>query len=158
MKVISFLLLFIVSFTVFAQEEESDLQIKNISIGLRLGNPSGITFKKYFSDHALELNVGSTVGKNGGLSVFLHYLLHNAITSIGETNDIEGFSWYFGAGGQFKGSGNNTDFGIDGVIGLEYRIPEHPVTLFIDVIMNLEIVDDPFDIDLDGGIGGRYTF
>jgi hypothetical protein len=52
MKNISFVFLLIFSAPIFAQHQ---------SIGLRLGNPVGLTYKKYLSNstHAFELGIGS---------------------------------------------------------------------------------------------------
>ena len=95
---------------------------------------------------------------NNGGSVFLHYLIHNAITELGETENIEGLHWYYGAGAQIKSMGGIGNFGVDAVLGSEFRIPDQSIVLFLDFIMYLEIIDTPLYVGIDGGIGARYIF
>lgn len=183
----------------------------NWAIGIRLGDPSGISIKKYMENKALELSVGRThilsrrgwyderfdnwyKDKNYGYKDFqylgytasapigiqLHYLFQKNISKLGDEN-ISGLHWYFGFGGQFrfqrytfdyryKLDGNNEwfyatgesvadlDIGADGVIGLEYRFKDVPVSIFTDVTLFMEVVDNPFLFWFQGGIGGRYNF
>ena len=180
----------------------------NWGVGLRAGDPMGITVKKYMENNALELNFGRThlFGGKGyynnrfddwylenkfGYKDFqylgfkasvpigfqLHYLIHKDIP----IDDLEGLQWYFGAGGQlrfqtytfdyrYKLEGNSEwfystgervtdiDFGGDGVIGLEFLIPDSPITIFTDVNIFVEIFDNPFLFWFQAGIGGRYNF
>ena len=98
---------------------------KSLGIGLRLGDPTGFTLKKYFGNDALEFNIGIPLnhgydygtyyydkhynGKpfyngyyydnyhyNGGIAIQLHYLKHFDI------KPVEGLQWYVGGGGQFR--------------------------------------------------------
>lgn len=189
----------------------------NWGIGLRLGDPSGITIKRYLEpkgmvfpkdDKALELNIGRThlfrrkgyydnrfndwylknqfgykdfkyLGNkvSAPLGFQLHYLIHKDIP----INELEKLQWYFGVGGQFRfqtytfdykykleGNPNwflatgervtDIDFGVDGVIGVEYIIPGAPVSVFVDFTLFMEIVDNPFMFWPQAGIGGRYNF
>ena len=89
--------------------------------------------------------------------------------------------WYFGAGIQaifqsytyayryqiYKGDNwmysdgdktTNNDIGIDGVIGLEYTFPNHPISAFIDATAFLELIDEPFKLYMQGCVGVRYNF
>ena len=50
------------------------------------------------------------------------------------------------------------EVGADGVIGLEYTFVDAPVSIFLDGILFMEIIDDPFDFDFDAAIGIRYVF
>ncbi len=183
----------------------------NLGIGIRAGDPSGITIKKYFSKNALELNIGRTQlwnrngwydnrfdywykNKNYGyedfqylgyrgsvpLSVQLHYLFQNKISKLG-TREVNGLDWYFGIGGQFryqtytfdyryKLQGNNEwfyatgervtdiDLGVDGVLGLEYKFQNVPLSVFTDVTLFMEVVDSPFIFWYQAGLGIRYNF
>ena len=182
----------------------------NWGIGMRLGDPSGITIKKHLDDRALEINLGRThlyrgkgyynngfndwyISNQFGYKDFkylgfkasapigfqVHYLIHQGIHI--EDLKEQGLQWYFGVGGQlgfqtytydfrYKLEGNSEwflatgervtdiDFGVDGVIGLEFLIPDSPITLFADITLFLEIVDNPFQFWPQGGIGGRYNF
>ncbi|MBL4753272.1 MAG: hypothetical protein JKY52_06715 [Flavobacteriales bacterium] len=152
LKGILFLLFILSAEIVFAQDADKDF-----SLGLRAGDPTGLTLKKYLGTNALELTIGSLLG-DGDLSIFVHYLFHNPITSIGDNNDITGLDWYYGLGGQIKSFNGAVDLGGDGVLGLEYTFSEIPITVFLDAILYVEIIDNPLNIDLDAGIGARYNF
>ena len=179
---------------------------QNWGIGFRLGDPSGLSIKKYAGDHAFELSVGRThlfdrnnyyydrydrwygdqnfnhkehqlVSYSHGRAVGIqfHYLVHK------DVKNATGLRWYFGAGGQVRlmryrydyryklENGpdwivvsdqrvTETDFGVDGVLGLEYKFRDAPVSLFLDGTLFMEIVDDPFIFTPQFGIGARYTF
>ena len=180
----------------------------NWGIGLRLGEPAGLTVKRYLSSgNALEVNLGrsSRWGYNydaddfykhgdfsdrdyyrfadykSGASTALQvrYLWQKPIRSA------QGLDWYAGLGGQARfttatyyyyyndGSWNNdewrwwnyveerrtdVDLGLDGIIGLEYTLPNTPISLFVDVNVFVEIVDRPLVMFGQGGIGARYNF
>lgn len=183
----------------------------NWGVGLRAGDPSGITVKKYTGNNALEFSIGRShwwsrgswynrrfddwyrdqnynyqefkyVGYKASapLGMQLHYLFHRDITNIGDES-ISGLDWYFGFGGQFRmqqiaydyrykvqGDPNwyyvrgerftDIDLGADGVIGLEYTFDQVPISVFLDVTLFMEIVDDPFIFWGQSGLGGRYNF
>ena len=192
------LLLFLILNSICAYAQEYQW-----GIGLRFGDPLGITVKKYLSDkNALELNFGSTPLKwfeedlfnicgrgrepqwddynclsrthSAPIALEVNYLFHNDI------KELDGLTWYFGFGGQFRFvsfsyqyqykpfDGSNWvsdkitttefDIGGNGVIGLEYIFKDYPVSVFVDFILFMEIVDNPFFFIPQGGIGARYNF
>lgn len=49
------------------------------------------------------------------------------------------------------------DFHVDGVIGLEYKIPNSPLAVFGDVNILTEMFDSPFHFYGLGGVGKRYN-
>ena len=53
---------------------------------------------------------------------------------------------------------DTTDFGLDGIIGLEYTFKDAPISVFADLNLFMELLDDPFLPFLQGGVGGRYNF
>lgn len=177
--------------------------------GVRIGDPTGLSLKKYWAGSALEFNVGRTAilsfydyerafhrryddgfrnydyldyRVRSAISIQLHYLIHNPLRLERTT----GLSWYYGAGGQlaflslvyayryrlYYGPGFNdyywvytdgdpvreTDIGMDGVIGLEYKFVRAPIVLFIDATLFMELVHDPFVLRGLVGLGGRYLF
>ncbi|QZE15294.1 SH3 domain-containing protein [Halosquirtibacter laminarini] len=184
-------------------------------VGVRLGDPSGVTIKKELQGHALELSVGSTYVLSGKkyddryyndhfndwyhdmnyhyddfqyigydistpIAVQLHYLTQKDIHRLGD-NAVRGLSWYYGFGGQFrfqtytydyryKVHGDKTwyyttgdketdiDFGVDGVIGLEYTFSNAPISIFMDFTTMIEVFDNPFQFWFQGGLGVRYRF
>ncbi|MBT1703604.1 hypothetical protein [Chryseosolibacter indicus] len=133
-------------------------------IGLRLGDPLGVTYKKYFGDtRAIEFGLGSTgFGSHRSYyrnsfdsrskyddyryrshrvesTVYLQarYLLHYGI----DVQGLEGkWDWYWGVGGMLK------------VAKVRYR--------FFDDVPPFEDTDTRTDIDFgpEGIIGMEYTF
>ena len=202
MKRIIFLFVLAISITAYGQ---------NMGIGIRLGDPTGLTLKKHIGKNALEFSFGRShlfsnhhwyndnfdswyLHQNFGYTDFqyqdykasiplgmqLHYLINKDIYKIG-SEDIKGLQWYFGFGGQFRfrnyhytytykvpGDPNwhygtsrrvtDIDLGVDGVIGLEYKFDKVPFSVFIDMTIFMEVVDNPFLPSVQGGIGGRYNF
>jgi hypothetical protein len=100
----------------------------------------------------------------------LHYLIHKDVSSL------DGLKWYAGFGGQFRFSSyyydywddngrfikeeRITDIGIgpDGVFGLEYTFDDVPISLALDAVLYIEIVDHPFLFLGQGGLAARYNF
>lgn len=190
---------------------ESNAQKKDWGVGVRLGDPSGITVKKYMKGSALEFSVGRThwwygrgwynnhfntwyykqnypysdvsyIGYSHAapVSMQLHYMLQRGISRIADEN-VSGLDWYLGGGVQFayqryaysyryKVEGNpnwiyvtdervsDYDLGVDGVVGIEYTFPKVPVSVFLDVNLFMEVIDDPFVFWGQGGTGVRYNF
>ena len=134
-------------------------QSKDWGLGFRIGNPTGITAKRYLgAANALEVALGTNFN-NDGFELLAHYLFHFPI------NGAPGLDWYYGFGGQIQSHDrgerevdNDIEMGADGVLGLEYTFANAPVAIFLDGMLFLEIIDDPFNLDLDLGIGLRYNF
>jgi hypothetical protein len=196
-----------------SQNKKSDASLSehpNWGIGVRLGDPSGITIKKYMSRTALELSIGRShlysnrsrydrgfddwyYDKNYGYKEFqylgykrsapigvqLHYLFHKPLTT--RDASVGNLDWYLGFGGQFRTQRYTYDFrykregspdwyyskgesvldidlGVDGVIGLEYMFKKVPLSIFGDVTLFMEVVDQPFLFWFQGGLGVRYNF
>jgi len=139
-------------------------------IGIRLGDPSGITLKRYMGGNALELSIGRTHLFNGpgyynnqfnswyngkvfGYKEF-QYLSYRSSTPIGmqvhylfhkDLGNADGLSWYFGLGGQFRFQSYNYDY--------RYKLEGSPIWYNAtgEKVTNL-------DIGADGVIGLEYTF
>jgi len=144
-------------------------------IGLRLGNPSGITLKKYMAGKAFELSVGRTHmfsrkdyydnrfndwydDKRFGYKDF-QYLDYKTAAPIGiqlhyliqkginkvADEGISGLEWYFGFGGQIRFQSYTYDY--------RYKLEGHLEWIYTTG----EKVTD-LDIGVDGVIGLEYTF
>lgn len=187
----------------------SGINAQEMAVGVRLGDPSGISLKKYFDGKAYELSIGrSRIFLNDEyyhsnfnqwyiesefayaefdyirtqiytpVSVQAHYLIQKKLSKVGQEN-TPGLEWYYGLGAQlgfqtysydyrYRVPGNSTwfnstsekvtdiDIGADAVIGLEYKFKNSPVSLFTDITLFMEILDNPFDFWFQGGIGARY--
>jgi hypothetical protein len=140
------------------------------AIGLRAGETSGLTVKEFISGPAaLEGILGVW---HRGFSATLLYERYAPVL-IGE-----GFSWYYGAGGHVafetyrRGYGwydygqrrfyyrdDGVGLGIDGVIGLEYKIPSAPVAFSLDMKPFLEFnTNGGAWVSLDPGLGVKVAF
>ena len=86
--------------------------------------------------------------------------------------NVDGLKFYYGAGGHIgaEGSGeydvlgnnevyDNTHLliGVDGVLGLEYKIPQAPIAVSIDLDPRAELATGPF-FDVGLALGLKYTF
>jgi hypothetical protein len=142
----------------------------DFAIGLRSGGTSGITLKKNNGSTALEGIVGFW---HDGVS----------LTGLWEKNqpafNEPGFNWFYGLGGHVAFYGDDFDgrygaswythphhiddgdfgIGIDGVVGLEYKIPNAPIAFDIGLKPYIEIVSEGGIIfSPDPGIGIKIAF
>lgn len=137
----------------------------DFAIGVRSGGTSGLTIKKNASDYALEGIIGFW---NDGLSLTGLYERH---PSIGE---VPGLHWIYGAGGHvtfynngFRGNyppswygydreidDGELGLGIDGIFGIEYKIPPLPIAISLDVKPFVEFTTNrTVWIAVDPGLG-----
>ncbi|SOD81604.1 hypothetical protein [Spirosoma fluviale] len=152
-------------------------QYNNWSVGVRLGEPSGVNIRKYFgNNHAFDLNIGTYGGLYGtkrsygpgdyrtvGLTIQGHYLWHTALTKS------ESLRAYYGFGGQINnrrtyplrlnGEYQNTlSLGGSGIGGLEFFPVNKPYSFFLETGAYVELLQSPFFLSLNTGIGLRYNF
>lgn len=153
-------------------------QAQNWGIGLRFGSPTAFTVKHYFGRNAWDLNIGTaTYGfydnpygryRGVGFSAMFNYLWRKEIASA------KGLEFYYGLGALLSSRGYyyddngpgrkddeyRTRFGLGptGALGLEYFIPNAPISLFLEANPYVELLPHPFYITLGAGIGGRFTF
>ncbi|HSV87768.1 MAG TPA: hypothetical protein VLH61_03930 [Bacteroidales bacterium] len=132
----------------------------NSGIGIRGGVFSGVSFKHFLSENdALEF-VGAF--HHRGLLLTVLYQRHtNAF-------DVPGLNWYYGGGG-FLGfydgayhpswdvAGNQTVLGAAGIVGIEYKIEEIPISVGVDISPFIDIM--PVTRFWTGaGLTVRYVF
>ena len=104
------------------------------------------------------------------LSLQIHYLRSKAIEVIDRLDFYYGFGlqvrmgrieyWYLekATGVSHNKVYSDIDLGIDGIFGLEYTFEEIPMSIFLDVMMFMEVYDYPFYFWPQGGIGMRYNW
>jgi hypothetical protein len=130
------------------------------ALGLRLNHYSGGLTYKYFIAPSRAWDLTLSTGFNDGATVTALYERHVGVI------DVPGLSWYYGPGFHvgLDGSEDNAyiNLGFDGVIGLEYSVPEIPFAFSIDYMpsINLSIRDDSrVDAYFDKwSIGVKYRF
>jgi hypothetical protein len=156
----SFLIL-LLSFSLFAsnayaQAEGSSYQT---AIGVKF-YPGAITFKHFIRDNrAIE-----------GLGYFYNYgfRLTGLYEIHGDINDVPGLKWYVGPGAhigfwneawsrRFVDRSSGLALGIDGVLGLDYKIEGAPINISVDWQPSFNIISYTVFEAGWGGIGIRYT-
>jgi hypothetical protein len=149
----------------------------NTGIGLRGGWTSGLTIKHFINDgHAIEGMISSGWGWRGYQITGLYEIHKPAFVK----DDLEGMFWFFGGGVHFAGGYtyekwhstgpwvyqgyyekyHYSAFGIDGIFGLEYKIPDIPFTVGVDIKPFIEFSNyggAPFNF-WDGALSIRYVF
>ena len=123
--------------------------------------PGGITLKHFVRENrALE-----------GIGYFWeHGFRFTGLYEIhGDINGAPGLKWYVGPGahiGNYRHGwyrhnhyydDGDISLGIDGVLGLDYKINGAPINLSLDFQPSFEILNDPYFSGW-GGLGIRFTF
>lgn len=143
----------------FAQQRNEKY---NQAIGGRFGVANGITYKKFInSNHAIDGIVNFHGNKNYSVFKLVGlYEIHDVI----KVADYEGWLWYYGGGGGLgfyndkKEDATSVAFSLDGVLGLDYKIPTAPINLSLDWKPMLELSPNP-GMKFDGfGLSVRFAF
>ncbi|GAB2984926.1 hypothetical protein GCM10027049_23950 [Mucilaginibacter puniceus] len=138
-----------------------------IAVGLKFGGyENGISGKYFFQENtALEAIIGFR--NNHGVVLTGLYEIHQ------EAFNVPALKFYYGFGAHIGGVGSGTYrrfngdtqvytknqilLGADGVIGLEYKIPNAPIAVSLDLNPRIELATGPF-MDIAPGLGIKYTF
>jgi hypothetical protein len=136
------------------------------AVGLKFGGYEDGVSVKYFatSDVSYEGVLGF---RDHGVVVTGLYELNQEAFNVPELKFYYGFGAHIGAEGKgvydrFDGSNEYYDsghllLGLDGVIGLEYKIPQSPIAISLDLNPRIELASGPY-FDLAPGLGLKYTF
>lgn len=124
------------------------------ALGVKFLDGAGITLKHFISERdALE---GIGFFWNQGTRITGLYELHYDI------NGAPGLKWYVGPGVHIgfynTKNGGGSWAGIDGVLGLDYKINKAPLNLSIDWQPSFEFGTGRGFTGNWGGFGVRYTF
>jgi hypothetical protein len=137
-----------------------------IGIGAIMGEPTGITVKKWIShDHAIDAAAGWSFSENDSFQFHADYLIHNF--AILDPGTIGGrLPVYVGVGGRLKlanhdhADGRNHDDALLGVrvpFGVSYLFAKAPVELFAEIVPILDLAPRT-EFDLNGAVGARFYF
>ncbi|MDZ4824729.1 MAG: hypothetical protein SH856_14825 [Flavobacteriales bacterium] len=134
------------------------------AIGIRLGYNPGVTYQQYVADdRVLELIAAS---RYRGFSVTGLYEVHKSIEGV------SGLGWFFG-GGAHVGlypfyanhplwhdaySGSKAVVGLDGILGLEYFIPDAPFMVSVDWKPAFDFYGYAGFLGDNGALSLRYRF
>ncbi len=153
-KLLLLLLVFCVLTVAAVKAQTSNSSDYKTALGIKF-YPTGITLKHFISPkNALE---GIGYFYNYGARITGLYEIHNDISNAG------GLKWYVGPGAHVgiynTKYGGATAFGVDGVLGLDYKIKSAPLNLSIDWQPSIEF-GSAFNNGFSAGFGGiaiRYT-
>jgi hypothetical protein len=163
MKKFTFVALLLISFLLLSKRSEA--QDYKTAVGLKFGGFENGPSIKYFmnSNTALEGILGI---RSHGLVITGLYELHQQAFDVPKLKFYYGFGAHVGSvgSGVYKRYGNDNYYnnshillGADGVIGLEYKLPDAPIAFSLDLNPRLEVATGPF-FDLAPGLGIKYTF
>jgi hypothetical protein len=133
---------------------QSDGRTYTTALGVKFLDGAGISLKHFISEKdALE---GIGFFWNQGTRITGLYELHYDI------NGAPGLKWYIGPGAHIgfynTKNGGGTWAGIDGVLGLDYKINNAPLNLSLDWQPSFEFGTGRGFTGNWGGFGIRYTF
>jgi hypothetical protein len=152
-KFFSLLLIFILS--VIEVDAQSMGRSYQTALGVKVYDGAGISFKTFIApNNALEFV--SYFNRYGTRLTGL-YEIHGNIAGAA------GLRWYVGPGAHItiynrKNYSYGTVAGLDGVLGLDYKINNAPLNLSIDWQPSFEFAGGRGFVGNWGGIGIRYTF
>lgn len=141
----------------FCFSNSAEAQTYQTALGLRLGYPLAITAKHFFNENsAVEAYVGTRgYSTYRWTNVSAAYQYHKPIAGV------DGLQWYVGGGASvffwgyknsFIGADdyNNTTFGVQGYLGLDYAFDSVPINLSVDWVPTY------FFSGFGSGFGGGY--
>lgn len=150
---------------------------KKFAVGFRIGEPLGANVRMYLpNNRALDANFGSygllwgTNRKYGSKGRFKNTGWELNVNYLFRTNS-EGkkVQAYYGFGGMITGRRSypdrlaglyekKTGIGATGVAGVEYFVPDSPLSLFADAGLYVELIPVPLFLHVHGGVGARFNF
>ena len=141
-------------FFISAATAQSEGQSYQTALGIKFLDGAGITLKHFINDRdALE---GIGFFWTQGTRITGLYELHYDIAGA------PGLKWYVGPGAHvgFYNTkyGNGSFVGVDGVLGLDYKINRAPLNLSLDWQPSFEFGTGRGFTGSWGGLGVRYTF
>ena len=164
MKKATYILLTFVLFLFISKH--ADAQDYKIAAGLKFGGYENGISGKYFMDTTTAIEVIAGFRQHGLVITGL-YEPHRPVFNIQRLKFYYGFGAHIGSVGKgtyrrFNGDDqtfNDTHLllGADGVLGLEYLIPDAPIAVSLDLNPRIELATGPF-IDIAPGLGIKYTF
>ena len=127
---------------------------KNFGLGIILGEPTGISLKKWFGGTtAIDCAVAWAFGGENSFHLHADYLIHKINLFNVESGTLP---LYYGIGIRFKAE-QKTRLGIRIPVGLCYIFEEAPIDIFLELGPILDIAPD-MRFGFTGSIGARYYF
>lgn len=158
------LLLLISAFTLLFIADTAKAQDYNTAVGAKFGGYENGISVKHFTNESTALE-GILGFRRGGVVITGLYEIHQQAFNTEKLRFYYGFGAHAGSigAGRYKKIGGDEVFedsklliGADGVLGLEYIIPNSPIGISLDLNPRVELAG-PF-FDLAPGLGIKYTF
>ena len=158
-KLLLFSCVFIAAFTLKAQQQNIGTNYST-AVGLKM-YPGALSVKHFIAtDRAVE---GLAFISQDGFRLTGLYEIHNNLGTI------EGLQWYVGGGAhlgawsdqwkkQYPTRNGGMTIGIDGVLGLDYKIKGAPLNVSFDWQPSFNIIGYSYFESAWGGLGVRDTF
>ena len=152
MKKFILIVILIFCFTGLAKSQKS-----GFGLGIMFGEPTGVSFKGWFSERsAIDGGLGWSYANEGSVHIHVDYLYH--FYNVFETPNIP---LYIGVGGRIKLKNNehNSDMrlGVRVPFGIAYQFSEVPVDVFLEIAPVLDL-NPSTSGSINGAIGVRYYF
>lgn len=146
----------LISFFAFFILTTAKAQDYSTGIGLRMGTyQNGISIKHFIDE---QNAVEGVLGIGSGAFVVTGFYQRHA-----DAFDIENLKWFYGLGAHIGGVSKTTTnngglmLGADAILGLEWQIPEVPISLTADVHPRLELLNGSL-IRIEPALTIRYIF
>lgn len=153
------IVLFSLASAVQAQQMNTGSDYKT-ALGVKV-YPAAITVKHFIKPSVALEGLGYI--SSDGFRLTGLYELHNNL------GNVEGLTWYIGGGAhvgvwsdswktRYPTRNDGVAVGVDGVIGIDYKIPGAPLNLSFDWQPSFNLVGYNYFEGGWGGVGIRYTF
>ena len=146
-------------------QNSQDSQDYKTAVGLKFGAYEDGISVKYFASP--DISYEGVLGfRNHGVVVTGLYEINQEAFNVPALKFYYGFGAHIGAEGKgdYQRLGNDEYYnsshillGADGVLGLEYVIPNSPIAVSLDLNPRIELATGPF-FDIAPGLGIKYVF
>jgi len=153
--------------TTRSQAQNQDASNYTIAAGLKFGGYEDGISGKYFATDNVSYEGILGFRSHHGVVITGLYEINQEAFNVPELKFYYGFGAHIGAVGKgdyqrFNGdneyyNSSHILLGADGVIGLEYVIPNSPIAVSLDLNPRIELASGPF-FDIAPGLGVKYMF
>jgi hypothetical protein len=146
------LLCLIIGFSSTINTAHAQQKGDNFGIGIMIGEPSGLTIKKWLTDNT-AFDVGaawSLSDRNEAIHLHTDFLLHNWF------NDNPNLAFYYGIGGRAI-LDSDAKIGVRVPLGLNYVFESGPFDVFVEAVPIIDLAPDT-KFAGNGAVGFRFYF
>jgi hypothetical protein len=138
----------------FIATAQAQVQEGDISAGIILGEPTGLTAKWWQSGTvAYDLAVAWSTGSQDRLHLHADYLMHRPDLIVVDQGKLP---LYYGVGARV-GFAKESELGIRIPLGIAYHVETYPVEIFFEIVPVFNLIPGTA-FDANGGFGVRYSF